>query len=254
MKNRASSSSSPHRPPAKRRKGLRTAIIVTVLLHILGAAIAFLYIPDLRQRVAGTQTPANTAAPTQPRAATPAAPTEPPKPKKQPESWNRQVEAKVQSLVEAAEDRDATENRTVLEEKANQLNRLSSEASIEDMENVLTDALKLEARATAPVDNPPEGGFDAKSAQFHTVRREAKPTGGHRYFSVMVDADGRSMEVPLSEVEGESVYKTMKMVEENPLLDKVYRQFVIPAMDKASKASVQLEKAAAEVEKAPANP
>lgn len=229
---------------------LRTAIVITVLLHLVAAGLALIYSPDLRRQLSGGANAdptgsASAAAPSPP----PAAPDPTPKRKKEDPEWNQRVEDKVQDNVAKAAARDEDDNRTLLEKRADELNKLSTDESITQMETVLKDALHLESRATAPLANPPAGDFDAKSAQFHEVRRERKDSGGFRYLSVMVDAEGRSMEIELTEAEGESVYKTMKMVQENPLLDKVYRQFVIPAMDKASKASQHVEQAKTDSEK-----
>ncbi len=220
---------------SRRWRILGTALLIAIGLHIIIFLVALSYYPNLSRSLFASTPPAGQPAPTsaprptsdvvQPKKADVASDTS---------QWNQRVEQQVQKLVTAANSRDENENRSVLAEKAKELNRVSSDQSLEQLESILSDALQLQHRETQPVANPPSGRFDAKSAQIHTIRRESDDAGNPRYISTLVDAQGRSMELEMTQEEGESVYETMKIVQENPLLEKVYRRFVMPAMDKAT--------------------
>lgn len=227
-------------PDSSKNSRMPVVIGVTILLHLVAIALAFMYFPDWRSGESGsnaeqaaidaTSTDSNDTS-SNDAEATAAIPAE-----SKPKNFDESVEKRVLDLVDKAESRDDSENRTVLEEKAAELTNISSSESIEKMAPILTNALKLKPRATTPAEVPPEGPFDPTSAQFYDVRRETTESGEVRYVSVMLDAEGRTIELELNEAEGESIYQTMKLVKENPLLEKVYRELVIPAMDKATRA------------------
>lgn len=221
----------------RRRKRAAIAIGITVLLHLAVIAAAMVYFPDWRTGLSGEsaeqiadRTLSSSAGAHSESAESENDKAADPKPK----DFNESVEQEVLESVGKAEAREDSENRTVLEQKAAELTDISSPESIEKMAPILTNALNLKPRATAPAKVPPKGPFEAERAQIYKVRREATDSGKFRYVSVLIDAEGRTLEIELDEAEGESVYKTMKLVEENPLLEKVYRELVIPAMDKAT--------------------
>ena len=220
------------RPQPRPRSRLRTAILVTLVLHLLGAAIALFYYPKFRApltgEIASAEFPsANLDETTDPD------PNPKPASTRQDGDWNQRVEKKLLDLVDQADARTPVENQTLLAKEAAKLNKISNPESLDQLLPVLSDAMKLKARATAPADSPPDGLFEAESAVFHKVRRETDDKGDYHYFSVLLDAEGRTLGIELDDVEGESVYRTMRLVEQNPLLDSVYRKFVIPAMDRA---------------------
>jgi hypothetical protein len=47
----------------------------------------------------------------------------------------------------------------------------------------------------------------------------------------MVDAKGVAREVPIDAQTGERLYKTMKMIKSNPLLERVYRNILMGILD-----------------------
>jgi hypothetical protein len=74
--------------------------------------------------------------------------------------------------------------------------------------------------------------FDADTAQMHDVRRERTSGGQWRYWLILLDAEGRTIEVEVPPVEGEQLYKTMQRIKAFPLAEKVYRQITMPLLDK----------------------
>ncbi|MGN1274978.1 MAG: hypothetical protein ACI4UF_10345, partial [Thermoguttaceae bacterium] len=77
--------------------------------------------------------------------------------------------------------------------------------------------------------------FDADSAQIDSCERvpkDEKEGGGWRYIATLVDAKGNSMKVELPESEGASTWRTMQMLKENPLMNAIYRNAVMPLLDR----------------------
>jgi hypothetical protein len=86
-------------------------------------------------------------------------------------------------------------------------------------------------RATRPADEPVAGDFDFSTAQLHDVRRDDSGDA-IRYTAILLDAAGRTTESELTPAEGESVYRVMQLMKDNPLLERVYRGVVLSLLDK----------------------
>lgn len=137
------------------------------------------------------------------------------------------------AAIAAAEQRSAEANLDRLETLSDQLNSVSSAESIDEMTASLQRWLGAGERATEPAPEPVAGEFDFGTAQLHDVLRDDSMSMGQvRYTAVLLDAAGRTIESPLSEAEGESVYRVMQIMKDNPLLERVYRGIVLAFMDK----------------------
>jgi hypothetical protein len=130
-----------------------------------------------------------------------------------------------------------------LDELSNRLSQVSDEASVDAVAGVLQSLLGTQPRAVQPADEPVAGQFDYDTAQFHDIRRVPTDDGGFRYLTVLLDAEGRTIEVEMSQADGETVYLTMQRVKANPLLEQVYRQIVMPLIDQMLAAMRQAETA-----------
>ena len=97
----------------------------------------------------------------------------------------------------------------------------------------------LEKRASEPVDSSPPGDFDFETAQLHDVRREQDADGELSYIAVLLDAEGRTIDVALSEAEGKPAYELMERMKANPLLDQLYRQLAMPMIDQVLRNAMQ---------------
>ena len=112
----------------------------------------------------------------------------------------------------------------------------------------IADTLGLESGPT-PSDAPPSGDLDPETAQIHDVQRKRNDSGQWEYMSILVDARGRTQEVPLSPQEGETVYATFEQMKRFPMADGIYRQVVMPLIQKTIAATEMAERAAVEAEK-----
>jgi len=120
--------------------------------------------------------------------------------------------------------------------------RVSSEQSVEELADKFQHWLGYEPRATEPLPESADELFDYETAQLHDVLRDAQ-VRPPRYTAVLLDAEGRTMRIAMSESEGETVYKLMQRIKANPLLDRIYRRIAMPLLDqfiRAGQASAQL--------------
>lgn len=150
------------------------------------------------------------------------------------------VQAKMQDIQAQLETLTAEEKLSKLDGAAKQLERISNEKSVAELAAKFQTWLNTTPRASKPADGPVAGKFDSNSAQFHDVTREKNEQGEFRYKATLLDAQGRTQEVELSQEDGESTYRTMQLLKANPLAEQVYRQITIPLLDKLLRDSPSL--------------
>jgi hypothetical protein len=141
------------------------------------------------------------------------------------------VREKLDEVIDRSKQLPDEEKLQQLDKLSERLTQVSSEASIDSLGQALQGLLGTTPRAQQPAENPSVGGFDYNTAQFHDVKRHPVDGGGYRYLAVLLDAQGRTTEVAMSEEEGQRLYATLERIKANPLLERVYRQIVMPLMD-----------------------
>ncbi len=143
-----------------------------------------------------------------------------------------------------------------LDKLTGRLESVSTAESVDAMAGAMSSLLGTVPRATEPAKKSVEGEFDATTAQFHDIRRIKTEDGGFEYLTVLLDAEGRTIEVPVDAATGERVYLTFERIKSNPLLEQIYRQIVMPLIDQmlaeASDTVAADSAAAAEPESEPA--
>ncbi len=223
----------------------RRAIVVSVLFHLaLIAVLLFWYVP-LPTASTNVGEPPQTGdqrietAPPDPTIAPPLA--------QNPEVPREQIEASIETQIEAAESLSDERKLTELEKNLGRLESIASEDSVREVTATIAGSLGLEP-GPRPAEQPPAGAFDPDSAQILEVNRVQGPDGRWRYTSLLVDADGRTQEVPLTESEGESAYKTMQTLKQYPIADGIYRQLVMPMIQGMIEASEKAQQAARQAE------
>jgi hypothetical protein len=151
---------------------------------------------------------------------------------------------KIDQLAEEASRRTDQENLEQLDQLSERLNEVTSESSINRMAGAFQAILGTKARADRPAEQPVSGDFDFDTAQFHDIRCEATDGGASRYLAMLVDAEGRSLEVEMNADDGQRVYQTMQRIKQNPLLEQVYRKIAMPLFDQMLAAARQTAQAA----------
>ncbi|HJN11889.1 MAG TPA: hypothetical protein QF564_24605 [Pirellulaceae bacterium] len=158
------------------------------------------------------------------------------------------IQQRFEESLAATEQLNEAERLEALDDATDRLARISSETSIDEVAKRLQSWLGLTPRAEKPGEEnlaaqevpldpaATEGEFDFNTAQLHDVKRVVVPDSRPQYLCVLLDARGRTMEVPLSEAEGEPIYSLMEKIKANPLLEQIYRQLAMPLLDEMVKA------------------
>ena len=141
------------------------------------------------------------------------------------------VAEKIDQLAEEASRRSDGENLERLDRLAERLNEVASESSVDRMAGALQTMLGTKVRADRPAEEAVSGDFDFDTAQFHDIRREATDDERWRYLAILVDAEGRALEIEMNADDGQRVYQTMQRIKQNPLLEHVYRKIAMPLFD-----------------------
>ncbi len=225
--------------PVSRKSRFRLAIIASVIAHFVLLA-ALLYIPyrifyppaagspaDAGKRASNKSYVArNVEKNTPPPAAVGPGRFESPE-----EAFDRNFEDRLSESIESARQRPEDEQRADLKASGETLAAISSEESIDEIAGKFKELNQTEDRAVTPAAEPVAGAFDYDTAQIHDVQRSGS-AGAYKYNATLLDAKGRTLAIPLENAEGESLYETMQMVKQNPLMEKVYRQILMSTLDK----------------------
>jgi hypothetical protein len=142
------------------------------------------------------------------------------------------VDKLVDKKIDEANQRPEEENLDEFAKQARRLEKISDADSVDAMADKFHQWLGTKKRASQPAEEPVAGKFDFDSAQIHEVKREQGEDGTWEYICVLVDAEGRSMETELDEIEGEKQYRTFQRLKQFPLAEKVYRDIAMPLLDK----------------------
>ncbi|NLF68023.1 MAG: hypothetical protein GX575_03100 [Candidatus Anammoximicrobium sp.] len=149
------------------------------------------------------------------------------------------IRRRVDQAVDQSAALNQAEKLARLDSLSQRLNQVSDEASIGALSAVVHSLLGTQPRAAEPAKTAPEGEFDFATAQFHEIRRFSSNGDGFRYVTILLDAQGRTLETEVSEQEGAPIYQVMQRIKANPLLEQVYRQIVMPLLDQVVTAARQ---------------
>ncbi len=135
------------------------------------------------------------------------------------------------------------ENMKTLQTQSEKLSKVSSEESIDQLTPHFHQWLKTEKRETKPKKGTPmitertitADNFDINTAQFYDVKRHKTKAGKIQYRAILLDAQGRTLGIDMPTEDGKKIYQLMQQMKSNPLMDKIYRQIVMPLLDKQLK-------------------
>jgi hypothetical protein len=123
-----------------------------------------------------------------------------------------------------------------LREKALWLEKHSSEQSLSNIGDLVQSATGARRdRAYEPAATPPPGTFGFNDAIYHSVRRETDEHGRSQAFFILLDAEGRTMEVPVPP-DQEHVARWIERMHSSPLLKQLWQQTIMPILDAKSRA------------------
>jgi hypothetical protein len=148
---------------------------------------------------------------------------------------------KVEEFRKVTESLSEEEKQEKLDAVGQQLENLSSEEAVSDIANKLSGYFETEKRASAPRENV-SGTFESNTSQIFDVKKTFDENGSISYIATLVDAKGRTMDIPLGKEDGASLYQTFQTLKKFPLAQKVYRDIAMPLLDKMAAADKELEK------------
>ena len=252
---------------------LKTALFVSLLVHVLIViALAVWYFPrNARTGQVADRTMASTDQNSSDNSRNP-----PPKPDPidDHEVDSEQIHRSIQSQIESVERLSEEEKRSELEKNLRRLESISDQESVVKTSQRIADALGLDSSQYMPR-QPPEqrqsedasqvdssstenagesstrresstsniAQFDTNTAQLDDVVRRKSDQGSWVYESIMVDASGRKLTVPMTASEGESLFNTFQTMKQFPVAKGIYRSVVMPMMQKMMEAEEFAEKA-----------
>ena len=212
------------------------AITVSVVAHaVLLTVLCFRYLP--RGSESSQNQPVATNASEDDRLATPPPP---PPPESTEDVDEQQIERAVQSQIDAVSQIPDEQKRSELDRNLKRLQSMTDEQSVVETSRTIASALGLNAEAYAEK-NPDQKSdsttpFETDSAQLEDVVRIKTDDGDWRYESVLIDANGRKLTVPMGKVDGESAYQTFQTMKQYPMAQQIYRGVVMPMLQKMMEA------------------
>ncbi len=225
----------------------RRAIIISIVFHIGLAIVLFAwYLPQREEASHPNEFAIASGAASEPARTSP--PPDLPKPAPAPDVPADQLEASIESQIEQFEKLPDERKLSELEKNLQRLEAISNEESVAEVTSSIANTLGLEAGAE-PAEQEPEGAFDHQTAQLHDVQRVEGDDGKVRYQSVLVDAEGRTQSVDMSAAEGESAYEAFQQMKRYPFAAEIYRNVVMPLIQKSIEASELAEQAMIEAER-----
>jgi len=147
------------------------------------------------------------------------------------EELDRNFHKRLQESIETANKTPEGERKADLKASGETLAAISSEESIDEIADKFQQLNATPDRATEPAQKPVAGAFDFGTAQIHDVTRTGSKATGYQYQATLLDAAGRTHQTPMPAADGATMYDTMQMVKQNPLMEKVYRQIMMPMLD-----------------------
>lgn len=234
-----------HDASAPARSKYRRAIIVSVVFHVILIAVLLVwYIPKIGEQEAGSP-----AASTQKsvESTTPKPIPSQLSPQPAPDVPAEEIQASINSQLEQVDRLSDERKLSELEKNLKRLEAVSSEESVQEVTTTIADKLGLQPGAVPDADA--EGEFEFDSAQLHDVTRKRSDSGVWEYESVLVDSSGRTQTVPMTPAEGESAYAAFEQMKKFPLAAGIYRQVVMPLIQKSIEASELAAKAALEAQR-----
>jgi len=143
-----------------------------------------------------------------------------------------EIQDSIESQIEQAKKLPDEKKLTELEKNLKRLESVAGEQSVEQVSSTIADSLGLDVDQYAQKNVVADGVFDAGSAQMSDVLRTKGEDGSWQYETLMVDAGGHEMRVPLDPTEGQRLYDTFELMKRYPMAKGVYQSVVMPMMQK----------------------
>lgn len=204
----------------------RLALVVSVVFHLLLIVLLSVwYWPEVKTSFSQAEknTPPPAPAKSTPPAIAPTTNIEVP-----PEQIRSSIESQLEQVAAVPPEKKLKE----LDKNLKRLEQVSDTESVERVTQTIAESIGIDSNQFAEKPEPVDGEFDHKTAQIEDVIRTKNDDGDWQYEAVMVDADGHKLKTPLTETEGETVYDAFEKMKKYPIADGIYRQIVMPMLQK----------------------
>lgn len=161
-----------------------------------------------------------------------------------------QIQASIESQIKQVQTLSDEAKLSELEKNLKRLESISTEASVQEVTATIADSLGLQS-GVEPSEQDVAGSFDHHTAQLHDVTRRQSESGSWQYECVLVDAQGRTQSVPMTEAEGEPIFQAFEKMKQYPMAAGIYRQVVMPMIQKLIEAGEIAEQVAGKAESFP---
>jgi hypothetical protein len=148
------------------------------------------------------------------------------------------VREQIRDSIRRGQQRSGEDNLQKLSQLSRKLQETSSPQGVDEIAGFLSGLVG--SRATEPTSGQDDKEFDVATAQIHRVRKESDEAGLVRYIATLIDRNGAAREIELDPKNGEQLYKTMQLIQSNPLLERVYRTVVMGILDQVLSAPAPL--------------
>jgi hypothetical protein len=131
-------------------------------------------------------------------------------------------------MVARSQQQSRDKNLSELDKMSKTLDSVSSGAAVDDVTSSVQRWMGLPSRESTSQAETRMEDFDINSAQLHDVKRRSSDKG---YTAVLIDAQGKTVEIELTEAEGREPFALMQRIKANPFLGKIYRRVAMPLLD-----------------------
>ncbi|TWU06253.1 hypothetical protein [Stieleria varia] len=210
----------------------RIAILASIGVHVvLAIGLLCWYVPSRSENSASaaTQSAASDTSRPAPRPAPP--PVLEPSPVEQPIDPTQiqdSLNDKIESVAKLPDERKLSQ----LDANLKRLEAIASDESVSEVTSTIAQSLGLDTQMYVEKEANAGGSFDPETAQLDDVTREKNERGDWMYESVLVDAEGRKMTVPMTASEGQTLYETFETMKRFPMARGIYRSVVMPMIQK----------------------
>ncbi|WP_146399952.1 hypothetical protein [Planctomycetes bacterium CA13] len=214
-------------PTKQSRPRIRRAIVWSVLFHIgLIVALFFWYVPNAKT---ASRDKSDTPPTTEKRPSNTVAS---PPPVVDIDVPPEQIKTSLESSIDQAAKANTETKLAEFDKNLRRLEQFEDQASLDDVADAVAQSMGLDRNLYSGKPQPTEGGFDHETAQILRVDRSQDEDENWRYEATMVDAQGHQSKVPMTEVEGKTVYEAFEKMKQYPMAQGIYRQLVMPMLQK----------------------
>ena len=160
-----------------------------------------------------------------------------------------QISASIASQIEQVQNLPDERKLSELEKNLNRLEKVADPESVKDVTATIASTLGIDDETYQPKSNVPDEPLDPSTAQIQDVVRTKSESGAWQYESVLVDAEGRIANVPMSAADGQTTYETFQQMKKFPMAEGIYRSIVMPLIQKTLSASDAAKEAALKAER-----